>query len=159
MKKIEVEKIQNLKYSNIFLFERREKERKLSEENKRKNSFLTITTQKKNNSEYPFLSNYITLTTMNTSIRPLSRRENRKKLLNKNIIVNDNINFSRNTFNNNSNNNIFNYTFNSNFYLTETPFKTIQTERNLKNKVLFNLNNNSSEKKNKRKKFKYFNFI
>ena len=151
MKKIEVEKIQNLKYSNIFLFERREKERKLSEENKRKNSFLTITTQKKNNSEYPFLSNYITLTTMNTSIRPLSRRENRKKLLNKNIIINNNINFSRNTFNNNSNNNIFNYTFNSNFYLTETPFKTIQTERNLKNKVLFNLNNNSSEKKTKEK--------
>ena len=98
MKKIEVEKIQNLKYSNIFLFERREKERKLSEENKRKNSFLTITTQKKNNSEYPFLSNYITLTTMNTSIRPLSRRENRKKLLNKNIIINNNINFSKKYF-------------------------------------------------------------
>ena len=54
MQKINIIKIPNLKYTNYYLFERREKERVLSEDNKRKNSFNTIVTPTHNRNKIRF---------------------------------------------------------------------------------------------------------
>ena len=139
MEKIDFIKIPNLKYTNYYLFERREKERVLSEDNKRKNSFNTIVTQShyRNNNQFPLLSNHQTLTTMNSSINHLSNIKNikNKKKKEQNIFDTLNIKSSRSR---NINSNIYNFnSLNSNnsisnLYITETPFRTIQTERTIK---------------------------
>jgi hypothetical protein len=161
MEKIDFIKIPNLKYTNYYLFERREKERVLSEDNKRKNSFNTIVTQShyRNNNQFPLLSNHQTLTTMNSSINHLSNIKNikNKKKQEQNIFDTLNIKSSRSR---NINSNIYNFNSlnsnnsNSNLYLTETAFRTIQTERPIKPYRIFSADEEKDTKKGEKNKKK-----
>ena len=158
-----IDKIRNLKYSNNYLFERREKEkakekekeRILSEDNKRKSNFNSTQTQnhKRNNSQFPIISNYPTLTTMNSSMKQISSLQGSKskRTINSTIQFYDSLDFksarSRNTYSNLNNiNSIYTNSTISNFYLTESPFITIQTERISKHFRTFSSDN---EKKGK----------
>ena len=158
MKKIPKLSLKNLKYSNDFLFDRREKEKELTEHYKTKG---TITTQShsKDLSQYPYIKTYYTITTNPSTEKANSiiRHKKMRKLLNSNIDFYNNIQSDFNIYNNSnynnfnqrssySNNNskhhiyqISNYSnsnsdFNySNFYITDTPFKS---ERMTKSKIL-----------------------
>jgi hypothetical protein len=158
MKKIPKLSLKNLKYSNDFLFDRREKEKELTEHYKTKG---TITTQShsKDLSQYPYIKTYYTITTNPSTEKANSiiRYKKMRKLLNSNIDFYNNIQSDFNIYNNSnynnfnqrssySNNNskhhiyqISNYSnsnsdFNySNFYITDTPFKS---ERMTKSKIL-----------------------
>ncbi len=158
MKKIPKLSLKNLKYSNDFLFDRREKEKELTEHYKTKG---TITTQShsKDLSQYPYIKTYYTITTNPSTEKANStiRHKKMRKLLNSNIDFYNNIqsdfniynNSNYNNFNqksdysnNNSKNHIYqlsnisnsNSDFNySNFYITDAPFKS---ERMTKSKIL-----------------------
>ena len=153
-----IKKIQNLKYTNYFIFEKREKERLLSEELKGKESIHSLSNHShhRNYSEFPIVSNYATLTTMNSSFRALStiRGTKTKKILKSNVgsVLNlnvfDNLNSSnsKNYFNITSS--FINGKTNSNFYITDTPFKTFYTDRKITSYKDFS---SDDEKENKEK--------
>ena len=158
-----IDKIRNLKYSNNYLFERREKEkakekekeRILSEDNKRKSNFNSTQSQnhKRNNSQFPIISNYPSLTTMNSSMKQISflQDSKSKRTINSTNHFYDSLDFksarSRNTYSNLNNiNSIYTNSTISNFYLTESPFRTIQTERISKHFRTFSSDNEKKEK-------------
>ena len=161
MQKIDIIKIPNLKYTNYYLFERREKERVLSEDNKRKNSFNTIVTptHNRNNSQFPIISNHQTLTTMNSSINHFSNVKNIKDKNKKESNIYDTLNI-KSTRSRNINSNIYNFnSLNSNnsnsyLYLTETAFRTIQTERPIKPYRIFSADEEKDTKKGEKNKKK-----
>ena len=158
MKKIPKLSLKSLKYSNDFLFDRREKERELTEHFKTKG---TLTTQSitKDLSQYPYIKTYYTITTNPSTEKGNSifRTKKIRKLLKSNIDFYNNIqsdfnnynnsnynNFNQKSYysNNNSKNHIYqlsnisnsNSDFNySNFYITDAPFKS---ERMTKSKIL-----------------------
>ena len=164
MKNISKLSFKSLKYSNDFLFDRREKERELTEHFKTKGTFNSLTNQShsKNLSHYPYIKTYYTITTNPSTEKANStiRTKKMRKILRSNLdiynnVFNNNIQSDFNIYNN-SNNNIhrssysnnnsknhiyqisnysnsnsdFNY---SNFYITDTPFKS---ERMTKSKIL-----------------------
>ena len=82
MKKLKDSVFKNLKYSNDFLFERREKERLLTEYSKTKNNFnITTTHVSKNNSQLPYIETYYTITTSPSTQKAYSTARNKDNLL------------------------------------------------------------------------------
>ena len=156
-----IKKIQNLKYTNHFIFEKRERERLLSEESKGKESINSFSNHShhRNNSEFPLVSNYATLTTMNSSIRALSTirgtktkkvlKSNMNSVLNLNIIDNLNSSNSKNYFN--ITNSFINGKTNSAFYITDMPFKTIYTDKKIASYKDFSSDDEKYEKEEKEK--------
>ena len=156
-----IKKIQNLKYTNHFIFEKRERERLLSEESKGKESINSFSNHShhRNNSEFPIVSNYATLTTMNSSIRALSTirgtktkkvlKSNMNSVLNLNIIDNLNSSNSKNYFN--ITNSFINGKTNSVFYITDMPFKTIYTDKKIASYKDFSSDDEKYEKEEKEK--------
>ena len=153
-----IKKIQNLKYTNHFIFEKRERERErlLSEDSKGKESIHSLSNHShlRNNSEFPLVSNYATLTTMNSSIRALSTvrgtktkkvlKSNMNSVINLNIFDNLNSSNSKNYFN--ITNSFINGKTNSNFYMTDIPFKTIYTDKKIKSYKDFSSDDEKEEK-------------
>ena len=145
MKKLKDSVFKNLKYSNDFLFERREKERLLTEYSKTKNNFnITTTHVSKNNSQLPYIETYYTITTSPSTQKAYSTARNKKTKK----LIKTNTDFYNTTFNNNINSELKNFNqtnfqfykrnnqnnnseSNNNLYITES-----KTERKSFSKVL-----------------------